>query len=386
MNDLDLNTLLGAEDDEGQPRRRTRGSSRRGGNRRRRRRNRGGFVAPLLAFVVLAGIIGGGGYYGYLWLSDALVPDDYTGQGTGEVVIEIKAGQSASEVAQELERQGVVASARAFTNAIGNANKSASLQPGSYKLRKNMSAAAAVSMLTPENRLLAKVTLREGLRLSDTLKTLAKETGKPEKEFLAAAKKAGGLELPSYAKGKLEGYAFPATYEFQPKTTASQMLAMMVDRFNQTAKSVDLEGGAKALGRTPHQIMIIASIIQAEAGRAEDMPKIARVIYNRMAQKPPMTLSMDSTVMYALGKYGTFATTADLQTKSRYNTYKYQGLPPGPIANPGDHAIEAALNPAKGDWLYFVATDKSGVTRFANTDAEHQALVAECKKNGGCGG
>jgi UPF0755 protein len=386
MNDLNLNTLLGAEDDEGQPRRRTRGSSRRGGNRRRRRRNRGGFIAPLLAFVVLAGIIGGGGYYGYLWLSDALVPDDYTGQGTGEVVIEIKAGQSASEVAQELERQGVVASARAFTNAIGNANKSASLQPGSYKLRQQMSAAAAVSMLSPENRLLAKVTLREGLRLSDTIKTLAKETGKPEKEFLQAAKKVGDLELPPYAKGKLEGYAFPATYEFQPKTTPSQMLAMMVDRFNQTAKSVDLEGGAKALGHTPHEIVIIASIIQAEAGRAEDMPKIARVIYNRMAQKPPMPLSMDSTVMYALGKYGTFATNADLQTKSRYNTYKYQGLPPGPIANPGDHAIEAALNPAKGTWLYFVATDKSGVTRFATTDAEHQALVAECKKNGGCGG
>ncbi|MEV6037648.1 endolytic transglycosylase MltG [Nonomuraea sp. NPDC052116] len=381
MNDLDLNTLLGAEDDGGRTRR-TRGG--RGGRRRRRRRNRGGFVAPLLAFVVLAGIIGGGGYYGYMWLNDALVPDDYTGQGTGEVVVEIKDGQSASDVAQELEKQGVVASARAFTNAIANANRSGSLQPGSYKLRKNMSAASAVALLIPDNRMRATVTLKEGLRLSDTLKTLAQETGKPVKDFAAAAKDVDQLDLPKYAKGKLEGYAFPATYEVQPKTTASQILGAMVKRFNQTAEQMDLEGGAKALGHTPHEIMVIASIVQAEAGRQEDMPKIARVIYNRLERKPQMKLEMDSTVMYALNKYGTAASIPETKTKSPYNTYLNLGLPPGPITNPGDHAIEAALNPAKGPWLYFVATDpKSNITKFATTEAERQALLAEYRRNGG---
>ncbi|NUP01107.1 MAG: endolytic transglycosylase MltG [Nonomuraea sp.] len=385
MNDLDLNSLLGTEDDEGRSRRRSRGSGKRGGSRRRRRRrNRGGFVAPLLAFVVLAGIIGGGGYYGYLWLSDALVPDDYTGQGTGEVILEIKDGQSASEVAEELERLGVVASARAFSNAIGNAGKSGSLQPGQYKMRKKMSAAGAVTMLSPENRLLAKVTLKEGLRLSDTLTTLAKETGKPAKEFVAAAKDTADLDLPPYAKGKLEGYAFPATYEFPPKATAAQILAAMVKRFNQAAEASDLEAGAKALGRKPQEVVVIASIIQAEAGRVEDMPKIARVIYNRLQRDPQMKLEMDSTVMYALNKYGTAATFAETKTKSRYNTYMYLGLPPGPISNPGDHAIDAALNPAKGDWLWFVATDpKSNVTKFATTEAERQALLAEYRRNGG---
>ncbi|MFI7113827.1 endolytic transglycosylase MltG [Nonomuraea sp. NPDC050227] len=385
MSDLDLNSLLGTEDDEGRSRRRARGSGKRGGNRRRRRRrNRGGFIAPLLAFVVLAGIIGGGGYYGYLWVSDALVPDDYTGQGTGEVIVEIKDGQSASEVAEELVRLGVVASARAFSTAIGNAGKSGSLQPGQYKMRKKMAAADAVAMLSPENKLLAKVGVKEGLRLSDTLTTLAKATGKPAKGFAAAAKDTADLDLPSYAKGKLEGYAFPATYEFPPNATPAQILGTMVKRFNQTADEVDLEGGAKALGRKPQDIVVIASIIQAEAGRFEDMPKIARVIYNRLDRDPEMKLEMDSTVMYALNKYRTAATIAETKTKSRYNTYMYLGLPPGPISNPGQHAIEAALNPAKGDWLYFVATDpNSRVTKFATTEAERQALLAEYKRNGG---
>ncbi|MEU8318811.1 endolytic transglycosylase MltG [Nonomuraea sp. NPDC048881] len=385
MSDLDLNSLLGTEDDEGRSRRRARGSGKRGGNRRRRRRrNRGGFIAPLLAFVVLAGIIGGGGYYGYLWVSDALVPDDYTGQGTGEVIVEIKDGQSASEVAEELVRLGVVASARAFSTAIGNAGKSGSLQPGQYKMRKKMAAADAVAMLSPENKLLAKVGVKEGLRLSDTLTTLAKATGKPAKGFAAAAKDTADLDLPSYAKGKLEGYAFPATYEFPPNATPAQILGAMVKRFNQTADEVDLEGGAKALGRKPQDIVVIASIIQAEAGRFEDMPKIARVIYNRLDRDPEMKLEMDSTVMYALNKYRTAATIAETKTKSRYNTYMYLGLPPGPISNPGQHAIEAALNPAKGDWLYFVATDpNSRVTKFATTEAERQALLAEYKRNGG---
>lgn len=383
MNDLDMDFLLGAEDDDGRGGRRTRGSGRRGsGRRRRRRRNRGGLLAPLLAFIILAGIIGGGGYYGYRWVNDALVPDDYTGQGTGEIIIEIKDGQIASEVAQELERQGVVASAKAFTNALASADKSGSLQPGSYKVRKQMPAADVVKLLEPNKRVLKKVRLAEGLRLADTYTKLAEQTGLDRKKFEAAAKNAENLDLPAYARGKLEGYAFPATYDFPPKATAGDILTRMVQRFQQTAEKVELESGAKSLGHTPHEIITIASIIQAEAGRHEDMPKIARVIYNRLDSK--MTLSMDSTVMYAWKRYRTTATHAELEIKSPYNTYKNLGLPPGPITNPGDDAIEAALNPAKGPWLYFVATDpKSNVTKFATTEAERQALLAEFRRNGG---
>ncbi|WP_157253328.1 endolytic transglycosylase MltG [Nonomuraea typhae] len=384
MNELDdMDFLLGSDDDNGRSRRQ-RGNGRRG-RRRRRRRNRGGFLAPLLAIIVLLGIVGGGGYYGYLWLSDRLVPEDFPGPGSGEVALEIKSGQTATDVAEELVRLGIIKDSRAFVNAITNSGKSASLVPGHYTLRKQMRAADAVTELDSGNRQFNQVTLKEGLRLSDTIATLAKETKIPVKDLTAAAKKTKDLGLPAYAKGNLEGYAFPATYQFPPKATAGDVFTKMVDRFKETADRTGLESGAKALGRTPGEIVIIASIIQAEAGRQEDMGKISRVIYNRLNRNPEMKLQMDSTVMYALGKYGTAATFEEAKTPSPYNTYKHLGLPPGAISSPGDHAIEAALNPTEGTWLFFVATDpnNSRVTKFATTEAERQKLLQEYKANGG---
>ncbi|GII04529.1 endolytic transglycosylase MltG [Planobispora takensis] len=382
-----MDFLVGADNDDGRARRGSRASSGRDGRRgrrRRRRRNKGGFLAPMLAVIVLVGGLGGAGYYGYTWLRGVVTVEDYTGSGTGEVTVEIKQGQSASDVARTLEEQGVVKSARAFTEAIAEAGKSSSLQPGVYTLRKQMSAAAAVELLDPSKQLLDRVTLKEGLRLSDTLSTLAKATGKPLKEFQAAAKDTAALGLPAYAKGRLEGYAFPATYDVTPKMSAADILTAMVDRFNQTAEKDRLVAESKTLGRTPHEIMIIASIVQAESGSVDDMGKIARVIYNRLQEG--RKLEMDSTLFYGLNRYGIAATNAELESKSPYNTYRRIGLPPGPISNPGDHAIQAALKPAKGDWIWFVTTDPSrGITKFASTESEFLRLKAEFEKNRGNG-
>lgn len=385
MNDLDMDFLLGSEDDDGSSRRRSGGPSRSArsrSRRRRRRQKRKGALASVIALVVVVGVLGGGGYFGYQWVRDAMVPDDYTGPGTGEVIIEIKSGDSATDVAQRLEEQGVVKSVRAFINAIGAAGKSASLQPGSYKLRKEMAAEHAVAALDPELRLRTKITIREGLRLSQILEQLSTATGKPVAEFQKAAKDAEALGLPGYARKRLEGFAFPATYELSPQMSPADILAAMVDRYKQAAEEHGLEQGAKSLGFTPYQILTVASIVQAESGSQADMAKVARVIYNRLALQPPMKLQMDSTVMYALGKYGIAATNAELETKSRYNTYRYHGLPPGPIGNPGDHAIEAALKPAKGNWLFFVTTDpKRGITKFTDSETEFYKFRAEFNRN-----
>ncbi|MBX6387356.1 MAG: endolytic transglycosylase MltG [Microbispora sp.] len=382
MNDLDMDFLLGAEDDDGSPRRRPPGSrmQQRRSRRRRKRQRRKGRVATLFAIAIIVAVLGGVGYYGFTFARGVMIPKDYVGEGHGEVVVEIEEGASATDVAQMLEEKGVVASARAFINAIGAAGKSSSLQPGQYEMRKGMSAAAALARLDPKYRMLNRLTIREGLRLSKIFEELSTATGRPVSDFKKAAR--ADIGLPKYAKGNLEGFAFPATYEISSKLTPQQILTKMVDRFNQTADRIDLEKQAEQTGFTPREIIIIASIVQAESGSVEDMPKVARVIYNRLTSNPQMKLGMDSTVMYGLNKYGIAASQADTESTSRYNTYKYYGLPPGPICNPGDHAIEAALHPADGNWLYFVTVDpKRGITKFTDKESEFWKLRAEFNRN-----
>ncbi|MEU0566507.1 endolytic transglycosylase MltG [Nonomuraea sp. NPDC005983] len=228
------------------------------------------------------------------------------------------------------------------------------------------------------------LTVNAGLRLSDTLRQLSAATGRPLAEFVRAAGNGEALGLPAYARGELEGFAFPAAYEVSSRSTPDELLAAMVARFNRFADDNDLVDGARRVGRTPLEIVIIASIVQAEAGNIRDMPKVARVIYNRLGHTPEMRLKMDSPLMYGLNKYGVEASNEDLKSRSRYNTFKRFGLPPGPIDNPGEDAIKAALRPAKGPWLYFVATDpKKSALKFAASESEFAKLAEERRKNQG---
>ncbi|MEV7969168.1 endolytic transglycosylase MltG, partial [Sphaerisporangium sp. NPDC088356] len=156
----------------------------------------------------------------------------------------------------------------------------------------------------------------------------------------------------------------------------------MVARYKRAADDAALVAGARRVGRTPLEIMTIASIVQAESGNVRDMPKVARVIYNRLNRTPQMKLQMDSTVMYGLNKFGIAATHEEIKSTSPYNTYARLGLPPGPIGNPGDHAIEAALKPADGTWLFFVTTDpKRGITKFTDSETEFFKLAEEFNQN-----
>ncbi|MFI7532442.1 endolytic transglycosylase MltG [Streptosporangium sp. NPDC049376] len=231
------------------------------------------------------------------------------------------------------------------------------------------------------------LTVREGLRLSQVLERLSAATGRPQAEFWRAAKDGGALGLPSYARGALEGFAFPGTYEVPSTSSPGEILAAMVTRFNRVAGDGDLVAGARRAGRTPLEILIIASIVQAESADKRDMPKIARVVHNRLDHTPGLRLQLDSTVLYGLGKYGAKASQEDLRSRSPYNTYARRGLPPGPICNPGADAIAAALKPAAGPWLYFVTTDpKRGVTKFAASEAEFLELTKEYRGNLGKAG
>ncbi|OLT33050.1 hypothetical protein BJF79_35310 [Actinomadura sp. CNU-125] len=168
----------------------------------------------------------------------------------------------------------------------------------------------------------------------------------------------------------MEGYLFPGRYNLDPNGSASDILKQMVARFVQYAESSGLESKAEEADLEPAKVITLASLVQAEGGKPSDLPKISRVIYNRI--NIGMKLQFDTTLLYALGERRLAVTVADTKIDHPYNTYQHAGLTPGPISNPGEDAIEAALDPEDGKWLYFVATDPTNkVTKFAETYEEH---------------
>ncbi|WP_369381296.1 endolytic transglycosylase MltG [Streptomyces sp. cg36] len=187
-----------------------------------------------------------------------------------------------------------------------------------------------------------------------------------------------GLALPAAAGGNPEGYLFPATYPVGSKTTPGGLLAYMVDTANTRFGKDHIEAGARRNGMTVYQTVVVASIVQAEADTVADMGKVSRVVYNRLAKGMP--LQMDSTLNYALNRSTLTTTHADTRTDSPYNTYQRGGLPPTPIGNPGQQALDAAISPPRGDWLYFV-TVAPGDTRFTADYAEQQRNVREFNRN-----
>ena len=360
------------------------GPDRSGRRRAERRRGVPGCLAVLVALAVLVG----GLYLGVTWglgkvrdqFSSA---DDYAGPGTGKVTFQVHPGDTAAQMGRNLKSAGVVASVEAFINAANANPESSGIQAGYYPLKKRMSAADVVDVLVdPGNLVQNTVTVPEGLRAVDTVAILAKATKFSAADFTKALHDPAKLGLPAYAHGNAEGYLFPATYDFGPDAPPTSMLADMVARWKQAADDADLEGAASRLGYTPEQLMTVASLVQSE-GRGSDMPKIARVIYNRLTgTETNGLLQIDSTVNYAAGNHLTAVpTTADLQIDSPYNTYRHPGLPPTPIEAPGDDALKAATHPATGDWYYYVTVNlKTGETKFASSYDEFLKYKAELKR------
>ncbi|UUU35774.1 endolytic transglycosylase MltG [Streptomyces sp. CA-210063] len=204
-------------------------------------------------------------------------------------------------------------------------------------------------------------------------KALALPAGSTKKS-LAKAK----LTLPAEAEGNPEGYLFPATYSLKEKSTPESLLTFMVETAHKKFNGGQITAGAQRNAMNVYQAVTVASIIQAEAATEADMGKVARVVFNRLARGMP--LQMDSTINYALNRTTLDTSIDDTKIDSPYNSYQRMGLPPTPIANPGEEAMRAAINPAQGDWLYFV-TVKPGDTRFTANYEEHLRNVAEFNQN-----
>lgn len=343
----------------------------RGGRKRGRR-----WIALL---VTLAVVVGAAGFAlvnlvpaGRQIVAKLTESNDYTGTGHGHATVVVHPGDTGTQIAQTLVDRGVIKSTKAFSDAAAQNPDAAAIQPGTYRLRKKMSATSAISMLLdPANRQVRRVTIPEGLRAEEVFATLAKGTEHSVKDYEKAAQKARAIGLPPRAKGKVEGFLFPATYDFQPGQSATDQLSTLVNK----ALAVLNEEGVAASDRM--RVLTIASLVEAEARRPQDRPKVARVILNRL--KEGMPLQMDSTVHYVAGARGKAGTTdKQRRAKSPYNTYRHPGLPPGPIDSPGKKSIDAAVHPASGKWLYFVTVNPStGKTKFAATLSQHNQNVKE---------
>jgi UPF0755 protein len=333
----------------------------------------------IAAVVILVGfVVVGYGAYRVVNMIQASAPaDDYPGPGSGEVVIEVTAGETLADIGKTLKEDDVVASVQAFTEAAMLEEDATNITPGRYLMLEQMSGADAVQrLLNPESRNENTIVLPEGLRTDQVVEILSDVTGIKESQFDAVIATPGRLPLPDWAEGtgeaRVEGFLFPATYAFDKRATATEILTGLVDKFNEVTAEMDFENRAEATGYSPYEVLITASLVQAEAP-PEDFDKVSRVVYNRL---DPDTwggtygyLGFDSTINYVLKQSEINLTESDRATNSPYNTFteQHQGLPPTPIENPGQAALEAALEPAEGDWLYFVTTNpNTGKTKFTD--------------------
>jgi UPF0755 protein len=353
-----------------------------GDNRDRRhvRRQRRSFAAVLVSLLIL-GVLGAGLVLGGQRLVKGIIggPSDYSGPGSGEVTIEVVPGAGSGKIGRVLEEAGVVRSASAFIEAANDNENSRKIQPGFYKMRKRMKASdALLLLLDPKARLRARLTIPEGLTLKQTLATISAKTKIPLKELQAVAAKPGKLGLPAYAKGRLEGFLFPATYDIEPNATATSVLKRMVTQFKTEAKKLRLEERAAEKNITPLEAVIVASLVEEETRIDKERAKVSRVIYNRL--RKGMALQVDATIQYLLPKPKARLLKQDLKIDSPYNTYENVGLPPGPIAGAGVASLEAAVAPVEGTWLYYVVINKKGEHGFTASYNEFLRMKAKGKK------
>jgi UPF0755 protein len=378
----------------------------RSGNKKKKKKKKkksgGRSFLALFMVVLLLGALGAGAWYGYDKIAGFLTTPNYDSTtGVADVEVEIPEGANGSQMATALKEKDVVKSAAAFYEAFNADPKAKNIQPGLYKIRTGLSGAAAVTwLLDTKNRVVNGITVIEGRSMFETFKLLAEKTGLPEADFKTAAADplkyvdASWFERSDGKKFEptLEGFLYPDTYEFKPKATAAEIIETMVGRFKKVAGELSFvdvvtrdRGGIK-----PYEALIVASLAQAEAGVKADLPKVARVAYQRAYSGTFQCgcLQMDVTVNYNFERQGLprktsgEMTTKELEDLSNPYSRNQKGMIPTPINSPGKDALMGAMSPSPEKYTYFVAIDKAGNSAFATTYADHCKNIKTAFQNG----
>lgn len=288
----------------------------------------------------------------------------------------IPAGTSFRDAADTLARRGIVRFPRAFRAYASFTGRDRSIRAGTYEFRGTQSWYDLLDALAAGRGLVHTFTIPEGYAISDIRTVIAKSLGVPAESVDVAARDTALRRRLDVPTPTLEGYLFPDTYTFPPGATAREAVTTMVERFEQLWKD-EWDAPVRAMAMSRHDIVSLAAIIEKEARLSEERPVISAVYHNRL--KIRMPLQADPTVQYALGRHVDRVMFKDLEIDSRYNTYKYPGLPPGPIASPGAASLEAAVYPAQVPFLFFVA-HPDGHHEFRRTFREHSEAIRQMKR------
>lgn len=284
-------------------------------------------------------------------------------------------GASLRVAADSLEAKEVIGSTTLFRLFARITGAETTIKPGTYQFAADAGYRDVLDALVTGRGLMKTVVIPEGFDLRDIVPTLSKVLDVPADSVRAAMADTAWMRELDIPVPSLEGYLFPATYAFPDGTTAREAVDAMIERFLDVWKP-EWDARLKAMAISRHDALTMASIVEKEARKAEERPLISAVYWNRVRKR--MLLQADPTVQYALPQHVGRVLYKDLEVESRYNTYKYPGLPPGPIANPGEASIAAALAPADVPYLFFVARP-DGSHQFTETFAQHTRAIAEIK-------
>jgi len=330
-------------------------------------------VLTFLLLLIVVAAAGGG------WWIYSGVNRPFKGYDAPETFVEIPQGTGSVAIAKRLADAGVVQDVNSFRAALWITGKGRSLQAGEYRFDRPLSAREVADKIARGEVYVRPITFPEGLTIKQMAALYESKGFGPAKDFASAARNAALVSAIDPDARDLEGYLFPDTYKLPRRATAEQLVARMVQSFMR-ALTPELMAAVEGRQLTVRQFVTLASIVEKETGSADERPLVAAVYSNRL--RIGMALQCDPTVIYALDRLGRYTgnlTRDDLQFDSHYNTYRYPGLPPGPIASPGRASLEAAAHPAAADYLYFVSRN-DGSHAFASTLDEHNRNVEKYQR------